>query len=130
LITYSFSVKNTGNVTLTDIMVTDLVGGITVVGGPISLAPGAEDFTSFTDSYTVTQADVDAGNFTNTAEVAGTTPSSTIVKDISDNSSYAGNNPTVVTICSDASIALIKKSNVEVDPTTGCSSVEVGQLIT
>ncbi|MCZ4320343.1 hypothetical protein O4H26_15240, partial [Aequorivita viscosa] len=49
VITYNFSVKNTGNVTLTDINITDLVAGVTVLGGPIaSLAPGAEDTTTFT----------------------------------------------------------------------------------
>ncbi|WP_407933277.1 DUF7507 domain-containing protein, partial [Aequorivita sinensis] len=129
VINYSFSVKNTGNVTLTDVMVSDLVGGVTVSGGPITLDPGAEDFSTFTATYTITQADIDNGTFTNTALVVGTTPSSTQVDDESDNSSYTGNNPTVVTICTDASIALIKTSDVEVDPTTGCSTLAVGDVI-
>ncbi|WP_439647999.1 DUF7507 domain-containing protein, partial [Aequorivita sinensis] len=93
VINYSFSVKNTGNVTLTDVMVSDLVGGVTVAGGPITLAPGEEDTTTFTASYTITQADINAGEFENTAKVVGTTPSNTQVDDESDNSSYTGNNP-------------------------------------
>ena len=45
-------------------------------GGPIAtLAPEREsDTTTFTGSYTLTQADVDAGTFTNTATVTGTPP--------------------------------------------------------
>src|SRR5690606_20964513 len=112
-ITYAFSVKNTGNVTLTNVTVTDLVAGVTVVGGPIaSLAPGAEDTTTFTASYTVTQADIDAGMFSNSAEASGTPPSGPAVADLSDADSYLENGPTVVTLCSDASIAIIKTSKI------------------
>src|SRR5690606_15189626 len=129
-ISYTFKVKNTGNVTLANVMVTDLVGGVAVTGGPIaSLAPGAEDTSTFTATYTVTQADIDAGTFSNSAEVVGTPPSGPNVTDISDNSSYTENDPTVITICNNASIALIKESSLQVDPTTGCSTVVVGQEI-
>ncbi|NNF31943.1 MAG: VWA domain-containing protein, partial [Flavobacteriaceae bacterium] len=107
-ITYTFSVKNTGNVTLTGITVADLNPAVTVVGGPISLAPGAEDTTSFTASYTVTQADIDAGEFSNQATATGTPPSGPNVSDTSDNDSYVGSDPTVTPICTEASIALIK----------------------
>src|SRR5690606_19382661 len=87
--------------------------GVTVVGGPIaSLAPGAEDTTTFTASYTVTQADIDAGMFSNSAEASGTPPSGPAVADLSDADSYLENGPTVVTLCSDASIAIIKTSTV------------------
>lgn len=80
-ISYVFTVDNTGNVTLTDITLND--PQITVVGGLIaSLAPGASDTATFTGSYTVTQTDIDAGSFTNTAEAnsnegAGNTDSDT-----------------------------------------------------
>ncbi len=130
VITYAFSVKNTGNVTLTNINITDLVAGVTVVGGPISLAPGAEDTTTFTATYTVTQADIDAGTFSNSAKVFGTTPGNTEVTDISDNTSYTEDDATVTTICTAASIALIKTSTVPVDPTTGCSTLAVDDVIT
>ena len=59
---------NEGNVTLNDVVVTDLVGGVTVVGGPTTLDVGESDTTTFTGSYQITQADVDAGHFSNTAE--------------------------------------------------------------
>ncbi|MCZ6594582.1 MAG: VWA domain-containing protein, partial [Bacteroidetes bacterium] len=73
-ITYVFTVTNTGNVTLTNITVTDPL--VTMVGGPIaSLAPGGVDTTTFTASYVITQPDIDAGMFSNQATATGTPPS-------------------------------------------------------
>jgi hypothetical protein len=70
-ISYVFTVTNTGNVTLTNVIVTDSL--ITVIGGPLlSLAPSAVDASTFTGSYTLTQEDIDAGEFTNTATVSST----------------------------------------------------------
>jgi len=79
-ISYSFTVTNTGNVTLTNITVADLK--VTVAGGPLaSLAPGASDSLTFTGSYILTQTDIDAGKVDNTATVTGTTPVNTPVTD-------------------------------------------------
>ncbi|AZH84559.1 isopeptide-forming domain-containing fimbrial protein [Plantibacter sp. PA-3-X8] len=77
-LTYSFLVTNTGNVTLTDVVVNegDFNGsGALSAVAPASvatLAPGAS--TTFTATYTLTQADVDRGNTTNTATASGTPP--------------------------------------------------------
>jgi len=67
LITYSYSVANTGGVTLTGVAVTDdRLGSITV--GTATLAPAAS--TTGTGIYTVTQADIDSGaNIVSTATV-------------------------------------------------------------
>ena len=73
-VTYTFTVTNTGNVTLTNVVVTDPL--VTVTGSPIpSLAPGVSDAVSFTAAYLLTQADVDAGFIENTAIVTGDDPS-------------------------------------------------------
>ena len=65
-ITYVFTVTNTGNVTLTNVTVSDPV--ISVAGSAIaSLAPGASDVTTFSGTYTLTQDDINAGTFTNIA---------------------------------------------------------------
>jgi len=64
-ITYTFSVKNEGNVTLNNVTVTD--PKVTVVGGPTTLDVGETDTTTFTASYVITQADVNAGSVYNTA---------------------------------------------------------------
>jgi len=71
-IEYSFLAQNTGNVTLTDVSVDDdRVTGLDPATA--TLAPGASQvFTA--DPYTVTQADVDAGQVLNEATVTGTPP--------------------------------------------------------
>ncbi len=65
LLKYSFSVQNTGNVTLYNVSVTDLFANVT--GDPITLVPGAKDSTTFTATYTITQNDIDAGKLYNVA---------------------------------------------------------------
>ena len=71
-IDYDFTVMNDGNVTIQNINVSDLVGGVAVSGGPITLGPGQSDSSTFNGTYTVTQADIDAGFFDNTARATGT----------------------------------------------------------
>ncbi len=61
VITYSFTVSNEGNVPLTNVTVTDPLVGISISGGPIDLAVGASDNSTFTASYTITQDDINAG---------------------------------------------------------------------
>ncbi len=83
VITYAFTITNTGNVTLTNIVLSD--PDATVTGGPIeSLAPGESDSTSFSATYTVTQEDIDAGSFTNIATVTGDPPKGASVTDTDD----------------------------------------------
>jgi uncharacterized repeat protein (TIGR01451 family) len=74
-ITYTFTVTNSGNVTLNDIEISDVLVGIDLDGGPLaSLAPGASDSTTFTATYTVTQPDVNLGAVTNVARATGSPP--------------------------------------------------------
>ena len=80
-ITYSFLVKNTGNVTMSNVGVTDTqvapAGALT--SGPTcpvaTLAPGASETCSAT--YTVTQADLNNGSVNDSAVAHGTPPGST-----------------------------------------------------
>ncbi|MCR4265850.1 choice-of-anchor D domain-containing protein [Nitratireductor sp. ZSWI3] len=75
-ISYSFLVRNTGNVTLTGVTVNDPLltnAGISVTPGPQTLAPGGA--VTFTATYQPTQADIDAGRVENTATGTGTPPS-------------------------------------------------------
>ncbi|MFE7559596.1 hypothetical protein [Kitasatospora sp. NPDC057500] len=78
-ITYSFTVRNTGNVTLKDVKINEgrftghgTLDPVTCPEEAVALAPGTT--VSCTAGYTVTQADVDAGSVTNTATATGTPP--------------------------------------------------------
>ncbi|WP_447912833.1 beta strand repeat-containing protein [Microbacterium phyllosphaerae] len=78
VITYTFTARNAGNVTLTGVTITDPHAGLSAIaltwpGTAGTLAPGAQVIGTAT--YTVTQADVDAGTVRNTARVTGTPPS-------------------------------------------------------
>ncbi|SDS60585.1 conserved repeat domain-containing protein [Streptomyces sp. TLI_053] len=79
VLAYSFLVTNTGNVTLTNVSVTETVftgsgtaPAVTCPAGAASMAPGAS--VTCTASYTVTQADIDRGTIDNTAVATGTPP--------------------------------------------------------
>lgn len=71
VVDFTLSVTNSGNTTLTNVIVTDAFFTPVLTCNIASLAPGATD-NSCTASYTVDQADVDAGSITNTASVTAT----------------------------------------------------------
>ena len=93
-ITYSFTVTNTGNVTLNPVTVNDpkLGGAITCPAGP--LAPGAS-ITCTDKTYALTQADVNAGTVDNTATATGTPPSGSDVKDTDSTSTPVAPSPSI-----------------------------------
>ena len=81
-LTYSFTIENTGNVTLTDVGVTDPLPGLSGIDfGTFdgTLDPG-EGVTA-TATYTVTAADVTAGEIQNTATVAAEDPQGSDITD-------------------------------------------------
>ena len=76
-ITYTYTVTNTGGVPLTG--TGPELSGFTGTGtspsvqpGPVTLQPGASQ--TFTSTYTLTQADIDAGGVSTKAEATGTPP--------------------------------------------------------
>jgi len=74
IITYTFKVTNTGNVTLTDVAVNDPMLGSTPPAGCTWATLDAGASVSCTATYSVTQADLDKGSVTNAASVAGNPP--------------------------------------------------------
>jgi uncharacterized repeat protein (TIGR01451 family) len=73
-ITYSYTVTNTGNVTLDPVTVTDPMAGLSPISCPAtSLAPWVSE--TCTATYTTTQSDVDHGSLENTGTATGTPPS-------------------------------------------------------
>jgi gliding motility-associated-like protein len=79
-ITYRFSITNTGNVPLHNVVLTDPMLGLTK-NLPNDLQAGAS--TSITVIYRLTQRDREQGSVANTAVVTGFTPANTEVRDMS-----------------------------------------------
>ena len=104
-IVYDFIVTNTGIVDLTNVTVTDPL--VTVTGGPINLVSGDTDSSTFTAIYTVTQADIDAGQVVNQATAEGTTPDGGIVRDDSGET-INDDDPTITVLCQVSSMSLEK----------------------
>ncbi|NJK71486.1 MAG: tandem-95 repeat protein [Thermales bacterium] len=106
-ITYQFLVENTGNVNLTNVQVNDPL--ITVNGGSISvLVPGAIDDTTFSGTYSITQIDINARNYTNSATASGFSPLNVLVTDISDDpTDLSGNDdPTIILLIPNTTVAV------------------------
>ncbi|MDP2081509.1 MAG: hypothetical protein U0934_17455, partial [Pseudotabrizicola sp.] len=83
LISYEFVLRNTGNVTLfAPFTVDDALASVDCTTAPASLSPNAT--TICTASYTTTQADVDAGGVTNTADAAAQDPDGATVTSAQD----------------------------------------------
>ena len=90
-ILYTFVVRNTGNVLLTNVKVTD--DNAVVLGGPLaSLAVGGVDSTTFTASYYIKQEDINRGVVYNLATVVGTPPVGAPV-------TATSTDPTVCSVC-------------------------------
>ncbi|WP_166788995.1 DUF11 domain-containing protein [Cryobacterium sp. TMB1-7] len=84
-IAYTFVATNSGTVTLSSVSIEDALDGLSDVSygawpaGAGVLAPGQS--VTATASYTLTQADLDAGLVSNTATVTGTPPHGPVVSD-------------------------------------------------
>ncbi|MCR9083155.1 MAG: hypothetical protein NXH89_12100, partial [Cyclobacteriaceae bacterium] len=97
VITYTLTVTNTGNVTLTNVTVEDPLTGLDVNVG--TLAPGAS--TSVDTDYVVTQADVDAGFVLNTALTEGESPDGEDPEDDTEIETPIERNPSIQVIKTD-----------------------------
>lgn len=120
---YGFVVRNSGNVTLTQVEIVDLLEGLSeiVYTWPSAvgvLAPGEEVRAAAT--YVVTQEDVDAGVIHNAAEVTGTPPGDIPVTDPAE---------ATVVLPQAPSIALIKAAQLA-DGATGIAGDTVDYTFT
>ena len=127
VITYQIIVNNTGTVPLDNITVTDANANI-ISGNPIStIAP--YDSVTLLATYTVTQADIDAGQVQNSA-TATTTYEGQTVTDISDdtdsNSPNGDDDPTITFIAQQPEITITKDDQMPYTP----QNLSLGQSIT
>jgi uncharacterized repeat protein (TIGR01451 family) len=111
MVTFTFHVTNTGNVTLSTITIKEgAFSGIgalsmpTCAAGAASLAPGHS--VDCTATYTVTQADIDRGSITNTATATGTPPGNLQPPDSPPSSA-------TLPITQNPAITLVKSANVQ-----------------
>ena len=81
VVTYSFSVTNTGTTTLTDVTLDDAMLGLTKEPCAAKVDPGATVDCAKTYTYHPTQADIDNGGFTNTATATGQSPTGAVSDD-------------------------------------------------
>ena len=166
VITYSYAVRNTGNVTLADVSVAELLtstdvttyglggtpfsgtGTAPVFAGTMTLTDvspssdssnagsdlvydtlGVGDTVTWTASYTLTQADKDAGGVSNQAVGLATSPGGTpnAVRDLSDDAG-AGSDATVTAFARTSGLSLVKSVNTTFD-VTGKSRIASGAIV-
>jgi gliding motility-associated-like protein len=130
IINYSFTVRNTGNVTLTNVVITDpMLTTTSIAVTPGTLAPGATG--TATASYTIKVADVANGVVINTALAIGDDPSGNPVTDVSDSTDptlTGDDDPTVIDLTLRPSIALVKTATFNDENKNGYA--EIGETVT
>jgi large repetitive protein len=117
-LTYTIKVKNDGNVTASNISVTDpLIPSLSCTIA--SLAPAASN-NSCTGTYIVKQSDIDAGLINNTASATGTAPSGNSV-------TGSGSLATPVLQTKTMTVTKVQSSNADED---GSSSITLNDTLT
>jgi uncharacterized repeat protein (TIGR01451 family) len=137
-ITYTFTITNTGNVTLDNVTLNDaLLGLVDVVldGNNVTGDNGndvldVDETWTFTATYTLTQPDIDAGEVSNQALVTATDPNEQEVSDESDFESPSEDRETVVVLQQEPSIALVKTGALNLAVVAPNDQADVGDQIT
>ena len=133
IITYTFTVTNTGNLPLSDITITDPLpglSGITFVGGDVNNNDtlDLDEIWTYTATYAITQDDLNNGNVSNQAVATGMTPMNNPVMDNSDNNSPVEDDPTDTPIRQNGAIAVVKTAAL--GDLNNDGRTEVGDIIT
>src|SRR5690606_29562211 len=110
------------NVTVTDRLIQIVTGSRGAPDGEGQLG-GAQTW-AYTGTYTSTQDDIDAGQVTNQATATGTAPDQSTVSDLSDESSVLENDPTVIELCQNPAIAIVKTGIFNDENQNHCSDVD------
>ncbi|MEH1009584.1 hypothetical protein VDP25_17745, partial [Winogradskyella sp. ECml5-4] len=146
IITYTYTVTNTGDVTVYDVSVNEVSGNFTGTGilpTPTYVSGGTdadgdgdlEDMVVgngtivYTATYAITQDDIDAGVVTNQATAEGTDPNGDPVSDDSDDPTDAtsDDDPTDVEIIQSPELSITKTGSLDLGAD---NAVSVGDIIT
>jgi large repetitive protein len=139
LITYTLTLENTGNVTISTVAIadtlTDANGGAQALDAAPALVSGddgdgllgVDETWTYTAAVTLTQGMIDTGGLSNTATVSGRTPGGDPVEDISDDDGTGGSDPTVTTLARTLAVAVVKTSALD---DGGDGRADVGDIIT
>ncbi|MEQ6204566.1 hypothetical protein ABMC88_16115 [Sulfitobacter sp. HNIBRBA2951] len=141
---FEIVIRNTGNVTLSDVAVaSDTLtrangDALTLTSQPVFVGASAgssagvlapQEFATYRAFYTLVQADIDAGGIENTARVTGTPPVGSPLTDITDNADDTDgntvNDPTVLVVPPTPELGLLKR----LGDTAPASFDTVGQII-
>ena len=128
-IEYTFTVHNTGNMVLNDVVLNDPLQGITPNSFNVgTMQPGEQQ--SFTATYPITEADIDAEKVVNQATVKGTYGDPTTPKDIEDPSgpTVDTDEPTIVPVMPPLPELKIVKEG-QWNDANGNGYPEVGEII-
>ena len=147
IVSFVIEVRNTGNVTLSGIGLSDTLtradGTVLALASGPSFASATlgspfgtllpDEVATYNASYVLTQEDIDAGGIANTATVSGTPPTGAPVEDISDDDDPANgdDNPTVLVIPANPSLDMVKalENVVKADGSTAASFDTVGDRL-
>ncbi|MFZ0091251.1 MAG: hypothetical protein WAL63_17210 [Solirubrobacteraceae bacterium] len=122
-IQYSYTVTNTGNITLTSVAVDDPSAGNVTCPTPAGagLAPGKSELCAASHPYTVTQGDVDAGAVSDSATATGVDTQG------AQSEPSAASTVTVPAVAAAPAVSLAKSATV--DPAADQTAVQVGDRI-
>ncbi len=139
LITYSFTVENTGNVTIANVAIadtlTDANGGVQALDAAAALVIGddgdgllqVDETWTYSAAVTLTQSMIDAGGLSNTATASGEAPGGGPVEDVSDDDGIGDSDPTITTLDRSPAVAVVKTSVLD---DGGDGRADVGDTIT
>lgn len=114
VVTYTYTVTNTGAQALTAVTVTDAFGAVTCPAG--TLAPGAS-VACTAKSHPLTQGEVDAGRLDNAATATGTSPTGTTVTDDDTTRTPVPANPVIDLVLTAGPVTDLDDNGVDVGDT-------------